>query len=475
MPAVRHSRVKAIVAVVAAGACTSDQSGGGSAESGSTTAESGVTETEGANGSMDGATADGTSADASSDGSTTGGAGECNASPWATGADGPFAVSLDEEGSPAFAVSRPRVSADGRYVLFTSVQTPSQELSLHWVDNACQTSEVLALEGFEPGELTAGLDDLELSADGSTVVFNVRGPENGQLRAFAYDVPSHTQERIDVLPDGTPGSGAADAVSVSGDGRYVAFVSNMTMTADDDEDGIFDAIVRDRQTGTNELVSVDDDGAKSNNHVDWTSISSDGQLVGFSAFASSLSPIDGYTTGNHAYVRNREQGVLELASPQPADLPAGATTGFNPHVSGSGRWVVFGALHGIAPDDDDERDDIYLRDRETQDVIMVSQGITEALGDVAMTDPWVSDDGQRVLYTVGKNDGTGIFVYLTDRTLQQSIEVGPGLSSLQITHLRMSADGQWLVEIVSYPEPFDPPLMPGTSVVTMRRVDTLFE
>src|SRR5690606_24960571 len=208
MPAVRHSRVRGIVAVVvvAAGACSSDssdQSGGGSTESGSTTAESGVTETGEASGPMDGATADGTSADASSDGSTTGGTGECDASPWATGADGPFAVSLDEEGSPAFAVSRPRVSADGRYVLFTSVQIPSQELSLHWVDNACQTSEVLAPAGFEPGELAAGLDDIELSADGSTVVFNVRGPENGQLRAFAYDVPSHTQERIDVLPDGT--------------------------------------------------------------------------------------------------------------------------------------------------------------------------------------------------------------------------------------------------------------------------------
>lgn len=460
--------------LIAAGACSSDEGGGGgdgTAGSGGPVADSGTTSL----GGTAGATADGTSAGTASDGSATDGGGECDASPWAIGADGPFAVSPDEQASPQFVVSRPRVSADGRYVLYASVQNPSQALSLHWVDNACQTSEVLELEGFESGELAGGLDDLELSADGSTVVFNVRGPRSGQLRVFAYEVAAGEQERIDILPDGRPGSGVADALSVSGDGRHVAYVTDMTMTADDDEGEIFDAIVRDRQSGTNELVSVADDGTKSSNHVDWTSLSFDGQLVGFSAFASSLSPVDGVTTGSHAYVRNREQGVLEFASPQAADLPAGATTGFMPHVSNSGRWVVFGALHGIARDDDDERDDIYLRDRETDEVFMVSRGITEELGDVAMADPWVSDDGQRVLYTVGKNDGSGIFVYVTDRALEQSIEVGPGLPSLQVTHLRMSADGQWLVEIVAYPEPFDPPLMPGTSVVAMRRIDALFE
>lgn len=460
------------VGAIVLGACASDGHGeaGGDGTGSASTTDSGST---GSTGNTATTTTNGTSAEATGD--PTGGAGECDTSPWAMGADGPFAVSLDEQMNPRFAVGRPRISADGRYVLFTSVETPSQALSMYIVDNACETSERLELDGFQPGELAAGLDDLELSADGSTVVFNVRGPGNAQLRAFAYDIATRTQQRVDILPDGTPGTGLADAIAVSGDGRHVAFVTNMTMTPDDDGDEIFDAIVRDRQTGTNELVSIADDGMKSSNHVDWTSISADGQLVGFSAFASSLSPIDDATTGTHAYVRNRDQGVLEFASPQPPDLPAGASTGFMPHVSNSGRWVVFGALHGIAPGDNDERDDIYLRDRETGDVVMVSMGLTEKLGDVAMADPWVSDDGQRILYTVGKNDGTGIFVYLTDRTRGISMEVGPGHSSLQIPHLRMSADGQWLVDIVAYPEPFDPELAPGTSVIAMRRVDSLFD
>ncbi len=104
---------------IAAAACGSDEIGSGSegaTESGSSAAGTGTTSAD--------ATGTATSAETMTEGSGTQGAGECETSPWATGEDGPFVVSRDETGTPLQAVGRPQLSADGRFLLFTSLYTP---------------------------------------------------------------------------------------------------------------------------------------------------------------------------------------------------------------------------------------------------------------------------------------------------------------------------------------------------------------
>jgi Tol biopolymer transport system component len=59
-------------------------------------------------------------------------------------------------------------------------------------------------------------------------------------------------------------SGGYLAISISADGRFVAFVSDASNLVSGDTNTLSDVFVRDRQNGTTERVSVDSDGAQWN-------------------------------------------------------------------------------------------------------------------------------------------------------------------------------------------------------------------
>ena len=391
---------------------------------------------------------------------------------------GPFVISLDPEGDYFNQPSRPRPSVDGRYVLFSQLDLgPPVGLTLHLVDNECGTVEELPLEGIDSGVLRGALDDLELSADGSTVVFNMRDPETGGLPAFALDVATGALERLDVLPDDTPSQGVADHLSVSADGRFVTFTTDAALTPDDDGMGIFDIVVRDRVRGVTELVSVATDGSKSSNHCYAPTISADGRFVAFEAFASSLSP-EYWSNGTHAYVRDRQRGVLELASPQPPGLPNGTSTGWRPHLSADGRHLAFATEYAHLPEDDDEEADIYVLNRDTGQVELVSVSAPAELGALANDESIITDDGQRLIYIATELDEPQVHALLLDRATGITIEPEPAptgdLLDFEISDLRLSGDGAWLVAVATTPDIVDPPLPPATSAIVMRRVDPLF-
>jgi Tol biopolymer transport system component len=464
-----------------AGSEASDTESG--SETSTATATTGPSETSGTDSASGtdgtGSTAGTGSASASATGTDTEDTGEgCGVgTPWTSAQPGPFVISYDEGGLLMPTPSRPRPSEDGRYVLFTTLTLPGNLLELWRLDNKCGTVENVPVDGYDPTELAADLDDLELSRDGSTVVFTARGPENSQLRAFAIDVASGALELLDVLADGTEGVGVSDSVSVSADGRFVAFTTNLKVTTDDDDNGIWDIVVRDREAGVTELISVDSEGNKSSNHCYSPSISADGRYVAFEAFASNLSP-DYPSNGSHTYVRDRQESVLELASPQPPGLANGTSTGWRPHISADGRYVAFATDYGHAAEDTDDESDVYLLDRQSAAVELVSTATFDSLGPTEDNEPWVSDDGQRLVYIAyGLEAPYPKAALLKDRASDVTIEPtpgpGPDLLDLDLSALRVSPDGAWIVAIAGPADAVDPPLGPGESALVMLRVDAL--
>lgn len=282
-----------------------------------------------------------------------------------------------------------------------------------------------------------------------------------------------------MLPDGTEGVGVSDSVSVSADGRFVAFTTNLKVTADDDDLGIWDIVVRDREAGVTELISVDNEGKKSSNHCYSPSISADGRFVAFEAFASSLSP-EYWSNGAHAYVRDRQEDVLEFASPQPPGLANGTSTGWRPHISADGRYVAFATDYGHAPEDTDEESDVYLLDRQSAALELISTATFDALGPTSDNEPWVADDGQRLVYIAsGLEAPYPVAALLKDRASDVTIEPTPGpgvdLLDLDLSALRVSPDGAWIVALAGPADAIDPPLGPGQSALVMLRVDALVD
>ena len=134
---------------------------------------------------------------------------------------------------------------------------------------------------------------------------------NGKWDVFVYDRQTNTIERVSVASDGTQGNGNSYSPSISADGRYVAFDSTASNLVPDDS-GIWQrtSSCMIARLNTTERVSLASDGTQGNGHSQDASISGDGRYVAFLSSASNLVPGD--TNGKEdVFVYDREDNTIE--------------------------------------------------------------------------------------------------------------------------------------------------------------------
>ena len=166
-------------------------------------------------------------------------------------------------------------------------------------------------------------------------------------------------------------------VSVSADGRYIAYQSRIVTTAANDPSpsNPYNVVVRDMNSGTITLASVDTTGTGGGNQ-DCTfdpytqAISADGRYVVFHSSASNLvSPPAG---GTNSYLRDLWTGTTVLVS---ASAVNGSAVGSNGSevISPDGRWVAFatGAANVVAEPTNDQTN-VYVRDIQTGTLTLAS-------------------------------------------------------------------------------------------------------
>ena len=106
--------------------------------------------------------------------------------------------------------------------------------------------------------------------------------------------PPGVTEWVSVSSDGTGANNQSDMPAISGDGRFVAFVSLADNLVPSDTNGFADTIVHDRLTNVTERVSLSNRGRQGNNHSGlvgvgaYPAISSDGRFVAFVSQADNL-------------------------------------------------------------------------------------------------------------------------------------------------------------------------------------------
>jgi Tol biopolymer transport system component len=274
----------------------------------------------------------------------------------------------------------PSISADGRYVAFVSTATnlvtgdTNQSADMFVHDRLTGITERVSVNsnGGQASGLWVGDDACQISADGRYVAFVtdlstlVPGDTNGVPDAFVHDRRTGTTERVSVSSTGTQQQYNSDydqvACCLSADGRYVAFNSPASNLVPGDTNGALDVFVRDRQSGTTERVSVSTSGLGGNLASGWSSISDDGRYVAFWSSASNLVPGD--TNGfSDVFVRDRRAGTTELVS-----IGVGSGQGnsyaYPPWISGEGRFVAFSSdAANLVPGDTNGTHDAFVRDR----------------------------------------------------------------------------------------------------------------
>lgn len=285
----------------------------------------------------------------------------------------------------------PVISTDGRFVAFKSIATNLVLADSNGVSDVFvhdrqtgETERVSVNNAESEGDLDSR--DPSISGDGRYVAFHsdaanlVSGDTNGAHDIFVRDRVAGTTERVSVDSTGSQANGGSDQFpSISADGRFVAFRSFASNLVLDDTNGTADVFVRDRMAGTTERVSVASTGIQGAGASDVGSISAEGRFVSFESAAENL--VAGDTNEDlDVFVRDRQASTTERVSVDTAgDQALGDSTAAN--ISPDGRFVVFeSTAWNLVPGDTNERDDIFLRDRDP--------GRTDLLVDFGVNGLW---------------------------------------------------------------------------------------
>lgn len=201
-----------------------------------------------------------------------------------------------EAGGGSFA---PSMSADGRFVAFDSraenlVAADTNGTSDVFVHDRVTgtTSRITVAEGGGPAAGGSSLFPV-ISADGHTVVFEsaatnlVASDTNDAIDVFAADLASGLIVRVSERAGGGAVDGGSFNPTVSFDGRYVTFASEATNFVDDDQNGVVDVFVVDRETGTVVRVSRAE-GAEANGASAFPAMAAFGGVVAFESVADNL-------------------------------------------------------------------------------------------------------------------------------------------------------------------------------------------
>src|SRR5438094_62754 len=164
-------------------------------------------------------------------------------------------------------------------------------------------------------DMSGRLSRPAISADGRFVAFVsdasdlVVGDTNHVRDIFVRDLLTRATELVSVASDETLANSDSATPSISADGHAVAFMSFASNLVANDTNGHFDVFVRDRTAGTTVLASVRPDGVQGNQDSLYTAISGDGAFVAFPSDASNLVRSD---TNNRRDVFLRDLGSDRL-------------------------------------------------------------------------------------------------------------------------------------------------------------------
>ncbi len=269
---------------------------------------------------------------------------------------------------------------------------------------------------------------VSFSDDGKRLAFQsandalVRNDLNRACDVFLYDWDSDTTTLISSwnasMPSATAlGDAILGAGGVSGDGRYIAFLSLADGGADGHQSGVRDAYRMDRSTGKLEWLSATLDGLGSKYSSSGPKISLDGRFVAFASSAEGLVPGDTNLVED-VFLRDVVAGTTTLVSHGPDGRSiSGIYSDWT--VSPDGRWVAFASpSRGLTPLHNNRYQQVYVFDRTDGSVALASvtaSGI--ASGSLRSTQPAFSPDSRWLLFEsqapdlLATSPGTGRSVY----------------------------------------------------------------
>ena len=282
---------------------------------------------------------------------------------------------------------RPRISADGRFVVFQSDDpnivandtNGATDIFIRDRSVATNTNRRVSVPDPSTGLSEANGDSVfaDISGDGHFVAFEsdapdlVSGDTNASTDVFVRNTVSNTTGRVSRNSAGVEGNNDSHDAAISDDGNRVAFASNATNLVASDTNNAQDVFVRDRAFGNTQRVSVDSQGNPSAGGVPFAiglsgvDISGDGSSVAFWSTAGDLVP--GPTNGfAQIYVHDLDTATDATRRASVDNLGVeGNSDSRNPALTADGRFAVFNSsATNLAPGDTNGVPDVVVNNRQ---------------------------------------------------------------------------------------------------------------
>lgn len=265
---------------------------------------------------------------------------------------------------------------------------------------------------------------------------------------------------------GATAGGESVLQAVTPDGRFVLFASaanNLALTTNQTIAAFpqvphLNLYRRDRQAGTNVLVSAALSGSGGTGDSVGGDFSSNGNWVVFMSMAADL--VAGDTNGvTDVFVRSVDTGETTLVS---VSTNGGCANGAsrNPVMTPDCRYVAFvSAAANLVAGDTNGLEDVFVRDLQSGETRLVSVGAKSALPVSASGAPRISADGRYVAFMSSATNlvptvRTAYEIYLRDLQLNQTVWVSgeahalmwpqTNLTSGVFYNIALSDDGQYV-------------------------------
>ncbi len=385
-------------------------------------------------------------------------------------------VSVLSDGSQATGhSSSPAISADGRWIAYISAESNLVDDDTNGVPDVFlydrNTGLTRRVSVRSDGDQATGgtSSGPAISADGRWITYTsyatnlVDDDTNGVPDVFLNDRDTGLTRRVSVRSDGDQATGGTSSgPAISADGRWITYTSYATNLVDDDTNGVPDVFLYDRDTGLTRRVSVRSDGVQATGRSGGPAISADGRWITYTSQAADLVANDTNNTYD-VFLFDRDTGLTRRVSvSSDGDQATGYTGGTT--ISADGRWITYGSeAANLVDDDTNGLSDVFLYDRQaglTRRISVRSDG-GQAIGPIPdLAAPGgsyvqaISADGRWTTYwssatNLVENDTNhhyDLFLYdwNTGLTRRVSVRSDGSQATGEWYSSAISADGQWI-------------------------------
>jgi Tol biopolymer transport system component len=305
----------------------------------------------------------------------------------------------------------PSISADGRYVAFSSdaaTLVPGDGNGKQDIFRKDLQTGAIVLCSTDSGgnEGNGSSYTCSISADGRYVAFysdasdllGAGNDTNGFQDIFRKDLQTGAIVRCSSNAAWGQSNGPSYQPSISADGRYVAFESDATNLVLPNMNAFRDVYRKDVQTGAIVRCSTSSGGAEGNNGgSSYASISSDGKFVAFESDATNLVGGDTNITRD-IFRKNLQTGTTVCCSTRASGVE-GNYASYAASISADGRYVAFhSASDNLVSGDDNTFSDIFRKDLQAGTIVRCSTAPGVGEGDGDSVEPAIDAEGMYVAF-----------------------------------------------------------------------------